>query len=226
MEKKKEPSLSESGLPKNKLETPFDLVDNYQENKKGIVVIVTPNEQLPKDAQGRTPDLRSDSSPAFRREDLVKAMQDVDLEEAYPGTRKTNPELYRSSPYPTPENKNILNEVTGGMKRGELNYLSAETDPEKSIFHPKTDRGPRTLLRVTDKWFFYRVHQFHDVHHKRRKARFDKITFMLLRHSWVEYKESLHKKKYHIFDKTPRAKAERLALKRSREKIKSTLMIS
>ena len=94
MEKKKEPSLSESDLHKNKLETPFDLVDNYQENKKGIAVIVTPNEQLPKDARGRTPDLLWGDSPAFRRVDLVKATQDIDLEEAYPGTRKTNPELY------------------------------------------------------------------------------------------------------------------------------------
>lgn len=224
MEKKKEPSLSKSDLPENMLRTPFDLVDDYQENGG---VNGTPPKLICPNVRGiRIRLVDPETGEPIKREDLVKAMQNVDPEEAYPGTRKTNPELYRSSPYPTTENKNILNEVTGGMKRGELNYLSAETDPEKSIFHPKTDRGPRTLLRVTDKWFFYRVHQFHDVHHKRRKARFDKITFMLLRHSWVEYKESLHKKKYHIFDKTPRAKAERLALKRSREKIKSTLMIS
>lgn len=30
------------------------------------------------------------------------------------------------------EHKNTLNEVTGGMKRGELNYLFAKTDPKKS----------------------------------------------------------------------------------------------
>ncbi|BEH89891.1 hypothetical protein [Klebsiella phage phiKp_32] len=308
MEKKKEPSLSKSDLPENMLRTPFDLVDDYQENKKGVVKLALPNDQLPTDALGRTPDLRSDGSPAFRREDLfkglraveiapvpekssdsgnvqqqriellikkiaemfdcseeraagivkealaqrnidqtldsmfdniskfqeigvvngmppklippasgvmwinlvdpatgepikredlVKAMQDVDLEEAYPGTRKTNPELYRTSPYPTPEE--MITSQNIGMGK---------------------------LVHVTDKWFFYRHHQFHSIHHKRRKAHFDEISLMLIRFNWVQYKEALHKKKYHIFDKTPRAKAERLALKRSREKIKSTLMIS
>ena len=112
------------------------------------------------------------------------------------------------------EQKNALNEITGGMKRGEFYSLSVSTPPEKSVFYPTTNKGSGTLVRVTDKWFFYRVHQFHDVHHKRRKACFDKITLMLLRHSWTEYKESLYKKKYHIFDKTPRAKAERLAIKK------------
>lgn len=104
--------------------------------------------------------------------------------------------------------------ATGGLRRGEFNFLSAETSPEKS------------LLCVKDKWFFYRHHQFHNIHHKRRRAHFDEISLMLMRFNWARYKEELHKKKYHIFDKTPRAKAERLALKRSREKIKSTLMIS
>lgn len=37
MEKKKEPSLSESDSSKNMLRTPFDLVDNYQENQKGVI---------------------------------------------------------------------------------------------------------------------------------------------------------------------------------------------
>lgn len=308
MEKKKEPSLSKSGLPENMLRTPFDLVDDYQENKKGVVKLALPNDQLPKDAQGRTPDLRSDSSPAFRREDLFKGLRaveitpvpeessdpgnaqqqriellikkiaemfdcseeraagivkealaqrnidqtldsmfdnisefqeigvvngmppklippasgvtwinlvdpetgepikkedllkyipDVDLEEAYPGTRKTNPELYRVSPYPTPEE--MITSQNIGMGK---------------------------LVHVTDKWFFYRHHQFHSIHHKRRRAHFDEISLMLMRFNWARYKEELHKKKYHIFDKTPRAKAERLALKRSREKIKPTLMIS
>jgi hypothetical protein len=212
MENKDDSFLSKSDSPQNGLRTPFDLVDDYQEN--GGVNGTPPKLICPNVWDIRIQLVDPETGEPIKREDLVKAMQDIDLEEAYPGTRKTNPELYWSSPYPTPENKNILNEVTGGMKRGELNYLSAETSPEKS------------MLCVKDKWFFYRVHQFHDVHHKRRKARFDKITFMLLRHSWAEYKESLYKKKYHIFDKTPRAKAERLALKRSREKIKSTLMIS
>lgn len=300
MEKKKEPSLSESDSSKNMLRTPFDLVDDYQENKKGVVD-ATPSKLIPRITGVRRPLFRREDlvkamrvisspfrsaespendaaqqqqkielltkkiaemfdcsgelaagivkealtqrnidqtldsmfdnvsefqeiavingmppkiiSPATRvgwvnfvdpetgepikKEDLLKALHGVDLEELYRGARKTNPELYLSSPYPTPEE--MITSQNIGMGK---------------------------LVHVTDKWFFYRVHQFHDVHHKRRKARFDKITFMLLRHSWVEYKESLYKKKHHIFDKTPRAKAERLALKRSREKIKPTLMIS
>ena len=41
------------------------------------------------------------------------------------------------------EHKNTLNEITGGMKRGELNYLSAATPPEKSVFH-NTDSNSAT----------------------------------------------------------------------------------
>lgn len=181
------------------LDNMFDNLSEFQEigeikhgrltlipsNEKGVIKLALPNDQLPTDILGQKPDLAWDGEPAFRREDLFKDIPDVDLEEAYPGTRKTNPELYLSSPYPTQEE--MITSQNIGMGK---------------------------LVHVTDKWFFYRVHQFHDVHHKRRKARFDKITFMLLRHSWTEYKESLYKKKYHIFDKTPRAKAERLAIKK------------
>lgn len=195
MEKKKEPSLSESDLPKNRLRTPFDLVDNYQENG---IMNTNPPKLIPLE---RSPMwlilVDPETGVPIKREDLVKALRDIDLEEAYPGTRKTNPELYRTSPYPTPE----------------------EMITSQNI-------GTGKLVHVTDKWFFYRHHQFHNIHHKRRKAHFDEISLMLIRFNWVQYKEALHKKKYHIFDKTPRAKAERLALKRSREKIKSTLMIS
>lgn len=327
MEKKKQPSLSESRSPKNTLRVPFDLVDDYQENKKGVTNLAVVDEQLPKDAQGQTPDLVWNDPPAFRRELLVKAMRDiemttvsaessegndarqqriellvkkiaeafdcseeraagivkealaqrninqtldamfdnvsefqeirvingtppklippasgimwinlvdpvtgelikkedlaktlhdVDLEEAYPGTRKTNPELYSES-FVADYRKMYTTKPSDGPQP-----LTEDFDPE--TFHQMY--ALKSSLTIPDKWFFYRNHQFHDVHHKRRKAHFDEIALILLRHGWTQYKETLHKKKYHIFDKTPRAKAERLALKRSREKIKPTLMVS
>lgn len=183
MENKDDSFLSKSDSPQNGLRTPFDLVDDYQENGG---VNGTPTKLICPNVWGvRIRLVDPETGEPIKREDLVKAMQNVDPEEAYPGTRKTNPELYYTSPYLTQEE--MITSQNIGMGK---------------------------LVHVTDKWFFYRVHQFHDVHHKRRKARFDKITFMLLRHSWTEYKESLYKKKYHIFDKTPRAKAERLAIKK------------
>lgn len=41
------------------------------------------------------------------------------------------------------EHKNTLNEITGGMKRGEFYSLSAPTPPEKSVFH-NTDSNSAT----------------------------------------------------------------------------------
>lgn len=41
------------------------------------------------------------------------------------------------------EQKNVLNEITGGMKRGEFYSLSASTPPEKSVFH-NTDSDSAT----------------------------------------------------------------------------------
>lgn len=195
MENKDDSFLSKSDSPQNGLRTPFDLVDDYQEN--GGVNGTPPKLICPNVWDIRIQLVDPETGEPIKREDLVKAMQDVDLEEAYPGTRKTNPELYRTSPYPTPE----------------------EMIASQNI-------GTGKLVHVTDKWFFYRHHQFHNIHHKRRRAHFDEISLMLIRFNWVQYKEALHKKKFHIFDKTPRAKAGRLALKRSKEKIKSTLMIS
>lgn len=195
MENKDDSFLSKSDSPQNGLRTPFDLVDDYQEN--GGVNGTPPKLICPNVWDIRIQLVDPETGEPVKREDLVKAMQDVDLEEAYPGTRKTNPELYRTSPYPTPEE--MITSQNIGMGK---------------------------LVHVTDKWFFYRHHQFHNIHHKRRRAHFDEISLILMRFNWARYKEELHKKKYHIFDKTPRAKAERLALKRSREKIKQTLMIS
>lgn len=284
MENKDDSFLSKSDSPQNGLRTQFDLVDDYQEN--GGVNGTPPKLICPNVWDMRIQLVDPETGEPIKREDLVKAMQDVDLEEAYPGTRKTNPELYSESVvgdyrkmYPTKapsleeSMESGLGDLLDGVKenpcasaafinpgseevhdkaikehkskkrilldhfnRDHGYLLGADFDADE--FSPRspypslgefTDAqiiGLRTLLRATDLWGFYRHHAFREVHHKRRKAHFDGITLTLLQHGWDQYKEALHKKKFHIFDKTPRAKAGRLALKRSKEKIKSTLMIS
>ncbi|WP_275276193.1 hypothetical protein [Klebsiella quasipneumoniae] len=227
MEKKKEPSLSKSDLPKNMLRTPFDLVDDYQENKKGVVKLALPNDQLPTDALGQKADLVCDTGLSLEEMmetglgDLLDGVKENPCASAAfidPGSEEVHDKAIKEHETRkkllldsfNQDHPYVLSE--GTPPDYTVNVASPYPTPEEMIASQNIGIGK--LVHVTDKWFFYRVHQFHDVHHKRRKARFDKITFMLLRHSWTEYKESLYKKKYHIFDKTPRAKAERLAIKK------------
>lgn len=181
-------------------------IAEYEAKKKLILDSFNsiPREEFPTDEEGNIPDILISDTHFKRR-----------LSGDYLSGLNFAPEL--STPELSDLHRPLLSE---GLTR-RLGLIAGDLDAD--TFNVTS---PYSTVKL-GKWFFYRSHPFHGIHHKRRRAGCaDEITFTLQQLGWKEHKEQLHKKKYHIFDKTKRAKAERAALKRAKKESAKILHFS